>query len=200
MKKIILLLLIFIAALSVVSAADVTTYTGAGSAIPSDNLSMTFVLDSNQALRNTQNSSATPQEFFWYGFYTSEADVSTTSGSTTTTTLTFKESPKRINATDITYSASASFTLYAYILSNSKYKLTLTWTDLKYRNSDTDKISYTIEGITSGTSFYTFDPASGIFVHKDWTFNAMTADYTISTSSGSKVYTGTMTLKMESTT
>ena len=201
MKKIILLLLIFIAALSVVSAADVTTYTGAGSAIPSDNLSMTFVLDSNQALGNTQNSSATPQEFFWYGFYTAEADVSsTTSGSTTTTTLTFKESPKSINATDITYSASASFTIYAYILSNSKYKLTLTWTDLKYRNSDTDEISYTIEGITSGTSFYTFDPASGIFVHKDWTFNAKTADYTISTSSDSKVYTGTMTLKMESTT
>jgi len=204
MKKIILLLLIFIAALSVVSAADVTTYTGAGSAIPSDNLSMTFELDSKQALRNTQNSSAIPQEFFWYGFYTAEADVSsTTSGSTTTTTLTFKESPKSINATDITYSASASFTLYAYILSNSKYKLTLTWTDLKYRNSDTEKISYTIEGITSGTSFYTFytfDPASGIFVHKDWTFNAKTADYTISTSSGSKVYTGTMTLKMESTT
>ena len=199
MKKIILLLLIFIAALSVVSAADVTTYTGAGSAIPSDNLSMTFELDSKQALRNTQNSSATPQEFFWYGFYTSEADVSTTSGSTTTTTLTFKESPKSINATHITYSASASFTIYAYILSNSKYKLTLTWTDLKYSNSDT--ISYTIEGITSGTSFYTFDPASGIFVHKDWTFNAKTADYTISISSNSnKVYTGTMTLKLESTT
>ncbi len=196
MKKIILLLLIFIAALSVVSAADVTTYTGAGSAIPSDNLSMTFEIDSKQALINPQSSSATPQEFFWYGFYTSEADVSTTSGSTTTTTLTFKESPKSIDSSNITYSASASFTLYAYILSNNKYKLTLTWTDLKNKK---DNISYTIEGITSGESFYTFDPTSGIFVHKDWTFNAKTADYTISTSSSSQEYTGTMTLKMEST-
>lgn len=198
MKKIILLLLIFIAALSVVSAADVTTYTGAGSAIPSDNLSMTFEIDSKQALRNTQSSSAITQEFFWYGFYTDEADVSsTTSDSTTTTTLTFKESPKSIDSSNITYSASASFTIYAYILSNNKYKLTLTWTDLKYSNKD--KITYTIEGITSGKSFYTFDPASGIFVHKDWTFSAKTADYTISTSSSSKEYTGTMTLKMEST-
>ncbi len=200
MKKIILLLLIFIAALSVVSAADVTTYTGAGSAIPSDNLSMTFEIDSKQALRTTQSSKTTPQEFFWYGFYTDEADVSsTTSDSTTTTTLTFKESPKSIDSTNITYSASASFTIYAYILSNNKYKLTLTWTDLKYNNSNKDKITYTIEGITSGTSFYTFDPASGIFVHKDWTFSAKTADYTRYTSSNSKEYTGTMTLKMEST-
>lgn len=197
MKKITLLLILLTAALSFASAADVTTYTGAGSEIPSNNLSMTFEIDSKQALRQAQNSYDTPKEFFWYGFYTKQLDVSSvTSGSTTTATLTFKESPKSVTASQITYSASASFTIYAYILSNNKYKLTLTWTDLKYNS---DIISYNIKGITSGTSFYTFDPSSGIFVHKDWTFNAMTADYTMSTSEGSKDYTGTMTLKMEST-
>ncbi len=197
MKKITLLLILVTLVLSFASAADVTTYTGAGSEIPSNNLSMSFTIDSKQALRQAQNSSATPKEFFWYGFYTNQADVSTASS---TTTLTFKESPKSVNSSQITYSASASFTIYAYILSNNKYKLTLSWTDLKYNNSSSDKISYTIDGITSGTSFYTFDPSSGIFVHKDWTFNAVTRDYIMSTSASSKVYTGTMTLKMESIT
>ncbi len=200
MKKIILLIILSFAVLSSAFSADVLTYTGAGSEIPSSNLSMTFEIDSKQALRTTQSSSATVNEYFRYGFYTTQNDVKpVTEGSTKTTTLIFKESPKKIDASEITYSASASFSIYVYILSNNKYKLTLSWTDLVYDSSSDDKIPYTIGEITSGTSFYTFDPTSGIYDHKDWTFNAVTSDYPISTSTSSKDYTGTMTLTMEST-
>ncbi len=201
MKKIILLIILSFAVLSSAFSADVLTYTGAGSEIPSRNLSLTFEIDSKQALRTTQSSSADVKEYFRYGFYTTQDNVeSVTEGSTTTTTLIFKESPKIIGTDKITYSASANFSIYVYILSNNKYKLTLSWTDLVYNSSSSDKISYTIGGITSGESFYTFDPASGIYDHKDWTFNAVTSDYKISISSSSKDYTGTMTLKMESAT
>lgn len=197
MKKIILLIILSFAVLSSAFSADVLTYTGAGSEIPSSNLSLTFEIDSKQALRESQDSSATVNEYFRYGFYTTQDNVEpVTDGSTRTTTLIFKESPKKIDTSEITYSASASFSIYVYILSNSRYKLTLSWTDLAYNSSTTDKISYTIGEITSGTSFYTFDPASGIYVHKDWTFNALTEVYDISTSTSNVVYTGTMTLTM----
>ncbi len=200
MKKIILLIILSFAVLSSAFSADVLTYTGAGSEIPSSNLSLTFEINKEQWLKD---SSGNEQQFFRYGFYTEQNDVKpvsegSTTTTTTTTTLIFKESPKKIDTSEITYTASASFSIYVYILSNSKYKLTLSWTDLVYNSLSTDKIPYTIGEITSGTSFYTFDPASGIYDHKDWTFNAVTSDYKISTSSSSKDYTGTMTLKMES--
>lgn len=198
MKKIILLIILSFAVLSSAFSADVLTYTGAGSEIPSSNLSLTFEINKEQWLKD---SSGSEQAFFRYGFYTNQDNVErVTEASTTTTTLIFKESPKKIDTSEITYTASASFSIYVYILSNNKYKLTLSWTDLVYNSSSSDKISYKVAGNASGYNFYTFDPASGIYDHKDWTFNAVTSDYSISTSSSSKDYTGTMTLKMESTT
>ncbi len=206
MKKIILLIILSFAVLSSAFSDDVLTYTGAGSEIPSSNLSLTFEINKEQWL---DDSSGNEQQFFRYGFYTEQNDVKPVSeggSDTTTTTLIFKESPTSSGSDVITYSASASFSIYVYILSNNKFKLTLSWTDLSLSTTltSTDKIpsaiAYTVAGKASGYNFYTFDPASGIYDHKDWTFNAVTTkDYEIPTEFSNLVYTGTMTLKMETT-
>lgn len=202
MKKIILLIILSFAVLSSAFSDDVLTYTGAGSEIPSSNLSLTFETNSVQWLGESG--------YFRYGFYTNQNDVKTVTkegSDTNTTTLIFKESPTSSGSDKITYSASASFSIYVYILSNNKYKLTLSWTDLSLSTASslsTDEIpstiAYTVAGETSEYTFYIFDPASGIYDHEDWTFNAVTTkDYEIPTKFSNVVYTGTMTLKMETT-
>ena len=194
MKKITAFICFIVLAVFVVPAADVTTYNGGGAEIPTSSLSVDFVIDSEQALRESQDTKATPKELFFYGFYLNDSNI--VSGK-----LTFIENASGSTSSEVKYNATASFSLYLYILSNNGYKFTLSWTDLTPTDSSVSlkKIAYTVGGKTTGYTFYTFDPTNGIFHHDNWSFSAKTDTYTIANGVGTKEYTGTMTLTLTTT-
>ncbi len=194
MKKITAFICFMVFVLFAVSAADVTTYTGGGAEIPTSSLSVDFQIDSMQALRESQSTTAIPKELFFYGFYANDSDIKNG-------TLTFNENASGSTSGGMKYKATANFSLYLYILSNTGYKFTLTWTDLTPTDSTVSlkKIAYTVGGKDSGYTFYTFNPTTGIFYHDNWSFSATTETYTITNGVGTKEYTGTMTLTLTTT-
>ena len=199
MKKSVVILSLLFVVLSIYAVdADVLSYNGAGSEIPSNSLLVNFEIDSEQALRTTQTKTGTQTELFWFGFYSAEDDLANG-------TLTFKENPGTMSesngVTSITYTATATFDYYVYILSNNTYTLKLWWTDLQ-NSGKTKSISYTVND-NSGTSdnkykLCTSDPTAGIFYSKSGQLSAKTSSYTISVNNKVEEYTGTMTLVLES--
>lgn len=201
MKKSVVILSLLFVVLSIYAVdADVLSYNGAGSEIPSNSLLVNFEIDSEQALRTTQKKTGTQTELFWFGFYSAEDDLADG-------TLTFNENPGTMSesngVTSITYTATATFDYYVYILSNNTYTLKLWWTDLQ-NSGKTKSISYTVND-NSGTSsnkytLCTSNPTAGIFYSKSGQLSAKTSSYTISVDNSANVekYTGTMTLVLES--
>lgn len=188
-RSVVILSLLFIVLSLYAVDTDVLFYQGAGSEIPSNSLLVNFEIDSSQALRTEQNPEGTQTELFWFGFYSKQDDLSDG-------TLTFKESPAGTSSGNtITYTAAATFDYYVYILSNNIYKLKLEWTDLV---NNSNSISYQINGKGSGIELCTSNPAQGIFYKQSGQLTAKTVQYEIPITTEAKVYTGTMTLTLES--
>lgn len=209
MKKIVLLMIIFVF-LFPLTAKSEYVYKGDESIISTTSdyiVTLPLVVDT---------SSLDTKVF--YGFYTGEGTVGTDSSDDTTfQKLVFNESITKISGTTYTYKAVANIKFYVYILGSDSFNLSLKWTHLsgsfsyeytsKRGGTKTDTltkyipvtISINDNDYTSSTSdinqatandIDTYSPSKdGILIHRDYSYEAITDEYTNKYSSGGNSYT-----------
>lgn len=220
MKKISILLLVLVF-LSSVLFADTYSYTGSGNEFSGASLKLPLSVDKSTWLSNPTSDpgkpSKTQESIVFVGFYDLEEGR----------TLYFSEMQTGSDSNYIYYTASASFMVYIYCLSNSAVKVKLKWSDMSCSGFDDIKsssnptattitydksgvITYVVENVDDKSSvandsvIFTSNPSTGIFSHKDVSLSGF-ASYEIPTSlvgaAGwtKKTFTGTMTVYVETT-
>ena len=196
MRKGILFILALVLVVLPVAAENVYSYSGATAQYATASAGFELSIDSTTWLKKSASSS--DSSFVYYGFYTGTGDM-TLDG--TTPTLVFKEEIASIK--DDTYKGVASFKVYFYIISNSQFNATLTWSDLTSGSGGNKKtLTVSMNGDTSksltlknGTRDYLFDPADGIYQKIEASFEAVTATYKLPTDK--PIYTGWLQLTLE---
>lgn len=220
MKKISILLLVLVF-LSSVLYADSYSYTGSGSEFSGASLKLPLSVDKSTWLSNPTTDptkpSKTQESIVFVGFYDLEEKE----------TLYFSETQTGSDLNNIYYTASSSFMVYIYCLSNSVVNVKLKWSDMSCSgftdiNSSSnptagtityDKngvITYVVENVDDKSSvandsvIFTSNPSTGIFSHKDVSLSGFAA-YEIPTSVvgadgwTKKTFTGTMTVYVGTT-
>lgn len=214
MKKISILLLILVS-LSSVLYADAYSYTGAGNEFSGASVKLPLSINKDTWLKSYPSGSDNSIAFV--GFYDLNENE----------TLYFSEMQTGNDLSYIYYTASASFKVYIYCLSNTAVNVKLKWsdmscsgfTDIKSSSNPNatsisyDKsgvIAYVVENIDDHSSvgndsvIFTSNPSTGIFSHKDISLSGFAA-YEISTSMvgatgwTTKTFTGTMTVYVGTT-
>lgn len=204
MKKISILLLILVF-LSSVLYADAYSYTGAGNEFSGASVKLLLSINKDTWLK--ESSTEDNLSIAFVGFYDLNENE----------TLYFSEMQTGNDLNYIHYTASASFKVYIYCLSNTAVNVKLKWSDMSCSgfkdiksssnpNASTisyDKsgaIAYVVENIDDHSSvvndsvIFTSNPSTGIFSHKDISLSGFAA-YEISTSvvgGATKTFTGTM--------
>ncbi len=216
MKKTVVLFAAALIFLSFLSASD---YSYSGSGTGSDGASISLPL------------SVSPDDlgsfsYVNFGFYTSEGNAD---GKTDPTTLVFEESqPTGGDTTSrFSYTASAAFRIFVYVLSNQSGYVTLSWEDLSPQEKSDgmpSSIAFSVteagqtEKIANGTksnkgNILKFGPSyyrdssgkkvagSPVFQVVDKSYAAETEQYEVDRDeySGTKTYTGKMYLTLEIT-
>lgn len=216
MKKIsILLLILILVSLSSVLYADAYSYTGAGNEFSGASVKLPLSIDKTTWLKRF--STWPDNSIAFVGFYDLDENE----------TLYFSEMQTGNDLNHIHYTASASFKVYIYCLSNTAVNVKLKWTDMSCNgftdiNSSSNPnatsinydrngvIAYVVENIDDDSSvgndsvIFTSNPSTGIFSHKDISLSGFAA-YEISTSVvgttewTTKNFTGTMTVYVGTT-
>ncbi len=204
MRRSMLIILALVLFILPASADDVYSYSGATAQYATVSAGFDFSIDSSTWLKTSAKGS--DNSFVYYGFYTENvSETETGEGKMiledSTPTLVFKEEIASIKVEE--YKGVASFKIYFYIISNSKYKATLTWSDLS-KSSGNGKKTLTVAindsssksmSLENGTRNYLFDPADGIYQKIEMSFEAVTASYSIPKQKTS--YTGWLQLTLE---
>ena len=204
MRKSIFFILALILIVLPVFADNVYSYSGATAQYATASAGFELSINSDTWLKKSASSS--DSSFVYYGFYLENVSENETGEGkmildNSTPTLVFKEEIASLK--DDTYKGVASFKVYFYIISNSKFDATLTWSDLTRTsgNSDNKTLTVSMNGDTSksltlknGTRDYLFDPADGIYQKIEASFEAVTDTYTLPTKPRS--YTGWLKLTL----
>ena len=203
MRKGIFFILALVLIVLPVAAENVYSYSGATAQYATASAGFELSIDSTTWLKKSASSS--DSSFVYYGFYLENVSESETGEGkmildNSTPTLVFKEEIASLK--DDTYKGVASFKVYFYIISNSKFNATLTWSDLTRTSGNSDKtLTVSMNGDTSksltlknGTRDYLFDPADGIYQKIEASFEAVTDTYTLPTKPRS--YTGWLKLTL----
>ncbi len=205
MRRSMLIILALVLFILPASADDVYSYSGATAQYATVSAGFDLSIDSSTWLKTSANGS--DNSFVYYGFSTSDYSDDNTGKlvldkqNGNKPTLFFKEEIASIKGN--TYKGVASFKIYFYIISNSKYKATLTWSDLS-RSSGNGTKTLTVAinesssksmNLKNGTRNYLFDPADGIYQKIEMSFEAVTASYSIPKQKTS--YTGWLQLTLE---
>ena len=90
--------------------------------------------------------------------------------------------------------AKATGSIYAFfrVASLDSFNVTLSWSPLK--NDKSDKIDFSINGESSGSVFYSFDPSSGVMADYRLNLKLATVDYINADHEGAYSTTVTMTI------
>ena len=204
MRKGIFFILALVLIVLPVAAENVYSYSGATAQYATASAGFELSIDSTTWLKKSASSS--DSSFVYYGFYLENVSESETGEGKmildgSTPTLVFKEEIASLK--DDKYKGVASFKVYFYIISNSKFNATLTWSDLTRTSGNSDKtLTVSMNGnsnnsltLKNGTRDYLFDPADGIYQKIEASFEAVTDTYTLPTKPRS--YTGWLKLTLE---
>jgi hypothetical protein len=204
MRKSIFFILALILIVLPVSADNVYSYSGATAQYATASAGFELSINSDTWLKKSASSS--DSSFVYYGFYLENVSENETGEGkmildASTPTLVFKEEIASLK--DDTYKGVASFKVYFYIISNSKFNATLTWSDLTPTSRGSAKtLTVSMNGDSSkslslknGSRDYLFDPADGIYQKINMSFEAVTQTYNLPTKQ--RTYTGWLKLTLE---